>query len=889
MKKKLLYTITLLAALVACTKEVIDEREYNTQAPVQQLTEDGTMVELTARIAPSTKVDFDSELGRFSWSEMGDEISVHVTNGTRLVEGEEVVMSPAGYRKGVVAPASEGDIVLDDDQNEIRKFYFVLSEGQQRDYYAVYPASAVDEENYGNPDLKINLPASYEISPEGMGDYSPTPMIAVNDPSSTYLDFRHVGGLLRLSLYDVSPSTASFEVSVGKRITGSFTVNDPEDPETAVPYIVTDDAADVVTFTLTEPLTEYKDGLVLNVPVPTGVYESLTVTAKDSGGNSIFSYEDSKRRMFDSSRGRQAQAIVSSVAIPLCLEAIEDGAVIIENPLGLTIEYSYDNIFWTAASDATVTIPAAEGTCVYLRGDNPTYAPITDYDDTNQLLYLLVSYLYPALIDDAPEGTHISTDGSFYIYGNIMSLVDALHFDERTDLTAPATFAGLFTSDEGLYNHPDKGLELPATTITALCYVGLFSGCSNITRASALPATVLQPACYVAMYGATGITRGVEILADEIPDYACISMYAECTSLTAVPDMKASVVGGMACSGMFSKCISLVSAPALPAATVGASGYSSMFDNCIALTTPPVLGATTIGESAFESMFKGCASLTSAPSMSAIASLPKSACRDMFYGCSSLIEAPAMAAETVDEYSCKEMFMNCSSLTVAPSLPASSIPEYAYDSMFRGCVSLAKAPALPATTLADYAYMNMFYDCSSLTDAPALPAPTVGVSTYYNMFYRCTALEEPPVISATTLATSCYSQMFYGCTSLLVAPALPVTTLASSCYRGMFEGCTSLTESPILPAENLVAGCYKRMFYNCTNLNRVTMLGLNKLIRRVQSGYFSYPYWDYSEEWLTNVQTSGTFVKNPEATSNYGSDRGKSTIPSGWTIIDATE
>ena len=119
MKKKLLYALTLLAAVVACSKEVIND-DNNSQAPVQQLTEDGTLVELNARIAPSTKVNFDSDQGRFSWAEMGDEISVHVTSGTRVVEGEEVVMAPAAYRKGVVAPPAAGGIVLDDDQNEVR-------------------------------------------------------------------------------------------------------------------------------------------------------------------------------------------------------------------------------------------------------------------------------------------------------------------------------------------------------------------------------------------------------------------------------------------------------------------------------------------------------------------------------------------------------------------------------------------------------------------------------------------------------------------------------------------------------------------------------------------------------------------------------------------------
>ena len=901
MKKHFIYLAALLAAAVACNKEVLEE------TPSPALAEGETGVCLTGHINLPTKVEFDDEFGKFSWS-ASDKIAVHAAEGFR----NGIALAESEYKTGAVVP--------DASDPSTCSFYIVLSESQPRDFYAVYPASVVDEENYGDPELKIILPSSYEIGPEGMGDYCPTPMIAVNDPSSSDLDFHHVGGLLRIALYDVAPGTAAIEVSLGKRISGSFTVNDLDNPASAGPNIVTDENADAVTFRFSEPLSDYVDDLVLNVPVPSGKYTSLTVSAKNSGGETTFAYEDSKPRLFDTSRGRQVQAIISAVAIPLCFESVDGGSVTFENPIGLTIEYSTDNIFWTASSDATLTIPVAEGGCVYFRGDNASYFDFDALMATSTMVYC-----------------HFSLDGHFYIYGNIMSLIEKENFEYATELTGIGNFVSMFEGNEGLMNHPTKNLELPATTLTMGCYSNLFRDCSGLTRAFALPATVLQQSCYDSMYRSTGVTSAVEILAEEIPASACSSMYNGCTELAYAPDLHASVVGSEGCRSMFYNCYSLVSAPALPASVVGDRGYSNMFYNCIALANPPTLGAISIGKSAFESMFKGCSALTAAPSLGAISSIPEHSCENMFYGCISLTDVPDLGCTSVADRGCYGMFQNCFALTKAPALPATSVGEYGYCSMFNGCISLTEATDLPATSAASYCYQSMFngctsltetpvisatelgdysceamfYKCSSLTTAHNLPATKIGSHCYNTMFHSCTALTEAPEISATEIDENCCSSMFYNCTSLTTAhrlpamtlanfcydgmfsectslttpPELPATTLALYCYRNMFNECTSLTESPVLPALELVSSCYTRMFWHCYNLVKVTALFLTDPYNPDER-----PNHIYTSYWLNGVPSyGGTFVAHPDAawTSN-SNNRDSNGIPRNWRIERAT-
>lgn len=202
------------------------------------------------------------------------------------------------------------------------------------------------------------------------------------------------------------------------------------------------------------------------------------------------------------------------------------------------------------------------------------------------------------------------------------------------------------------------------------------------------------------------------------------------------------------------------------------------------------------------------------------------------------------------------------------------VRDYCYNNMFNGCKSLINAPKLPAITLANSCYESMFYGCTSLTKAPDLPATTLASSCYRTMFSNCDGLiEAMDVIPATTLGNDCCNMMFYKCTSLIKTPQLPATTLANSCYSSMFSGCTSLVNAPVLPATTLASSCYSNMFYGCSKLNYVKALFTDNSATRCTSS------------WLKGVASSGTFVKNAEATWNVVGVDG---VPEGWTVQTVT-
>ncbi len=168
--------------------------------------------------------------------------------------------------------------------------------------------------------------------------------------------------------------------------------------------------------------------------------------------------------------------------------------------------------------------------------------------------------------------------------------------------------------------------------------------------------------------------------------------------------------------------------------------------------------------------------------------------------------------------------------------------------------------------------MSLLYD-NKFEGKLSLPAN----DTFTRLFNGCAKLisSEDLLLPATTLTANCYYFMFSGCTSMTkTVKKLPATTLKGGCYFRMYNACSALLEAPELPAETLVSDCYSYMFTNCSKLAYVKAMFLTE------------PSTSFTNQWLANVASSGTFVKNAEATWDVSGDSG---IPTGWTVETASE
>ena len=350
----------------------------------------------------------------------------------------------------------------------------------------------------------------------------------------------------------------------------------------------------------------------------------------DIDNNAYMGTLDVKSEVIQNGKFYTATITLTKQSDPLTLKAIEAGTITIKNPLGLVISYMKNmETRVTSTKDNTndITISVAANDVVRFYGNNESYSTV----------------------EPDIKNTNIQCSSSCYIYGNIMSLINAKDYETAKTLTGSFTFMKLFEGNTNIKSHDSKPLTLPATTLTECCYSQMFRYCSGLTTAPELPAKTLTEGCY---------------------EY----MFADCKSLTTAPDLPATTLAVTCYQSMFEGCSGLTAAPALPATTLTESCYSHMFVDCKSLTTAPALPATTLAVTCYEYMF---------------------------YGCSGLTTAPALPATTLAVSCYENMFEYCTSLTTAPALPATELKDRCYHEMFYGCSGLNSITCLATDISAD--------------------------------------------------------------------------------------------------------------------------------------------------------------------------------------------
>ena len=239
------------------------------------------------------------------------------------------------------------------------------------------------------------------------------------------------------------------------------------------------------------------------------------------------------------SRPSKTEPTLSIEETPLTIEAVEAGTikVIYQGDLTLPKPITYTKNGVSTSITASTDITVAAGDVVSFSSENSR------------------------VNDDATGWLNILADHKIYVYGNVMSLInDEGNFSKDKTISGDYALAALFQDNAQLYNHPEKKLLLPATTLYASCYYKMFYNCTSLTTAPELPATTMADNCYYCMF------------------YGCTS---------------------------------LKTAPELPATTLATRCYLSMFYKCSGLETAPVLPATTLAEKCYYGMFMYCPKLSS--------------------------------------------------------------------------------------------------------------------------------------------------------------------------------------------------------------------------------------------------------------------------------------
>lgn len=638
-------------------------------------------------------------------------------------------------------------------------------------------------------------------------------------------------------------------------------------------------------------------------------------------------YEGTKKAALQAGKYYRATvglAKYDPIATPLTIEALEDGVITISNPLGRIIRWNAQGEEFygqhAQSSDANpIEIPVAAGQRVILGGTSSTYATgINNY-------------------------TNIRCSARHYMYGNVMSLISISTYakpqqNPSIQAVSDRAFCGLFSGNDDdknntLYNHPVKTLALPALTVGKASYYKMFFYCTSLETAPELPATsfsgsyteVHDEAPYGLMFAqCVALKKGPSILPAKTVSFGYLSMFSSCKSLKASPVLPDESPANWAYNSMFVECRSLEQITCyarnnlytvIDTVWVGSLGYQrtlgaapnkwvggvaatgvfikdpraswpigdngipkgwtydkdpliieAIEDGTININNPQGLSITYSKD---PSMAMGTTS-----SLSFISIPVSKGDKVRFWGDNPVYSGSGMEylnttfSGTAPHY----VYGDIRSLVSSGNFPnVTSLEAHAFSGLFAGNVNLRINEHLyftmGAAKVGERAFQGMFSGCTGIRFAPELPATTLGSECYANMFSDCNQLRKPPVLPATKLAAFCYSGMFSRCIRLQDAPELPATNLAEGCYMNMFDNCRALASAPKLKAAKLVPECYAYMFRDCALLGNVTCLATN-------------PGAGYTDDWLSGVPSSGTFVKK----SGVSWPSGSSGIPSGWTV-----
>lgn len=408
--------------------------------------------------------------------------------------------------------------------------------------------------------------------------------------------------------------------------------------------------------------------------------------------------------------------------------------------------------------------------------------------------------------------------------------------------------------------------KLPAKTLAAGCYAGMFQGCTALKKAPEIMAEDLAGEMNKSMGAARCFQR----------------MFYNCKALESLSQTKFYFTIGtyMMCESMFEGCTSLKKGLDLSNITscytdniwnASNNMFYEMYCGCTALTDAGKLPATYTlyrnNSNMFYRMFKNCESLTTAPdfpefkvdnSFDDLVNIQKNSTSwmfaEMYYGCKSLKTLPNAlavypargAAEAANNWT--RAFAGCTSIT---EVPDSYFEKFCavygsgtgnnvkgdFEEAFSGCTGLTKIGKIFGSNYAangGAGYIKMFYGCTNLASMPTDAWLFVGGDAT-SMFENCSSLKtiQGVYLGSTNDNTSYIdacscTNMFKGCTSLTSATfdTTKVYYLGyNKTFASMFENDTALTTVTMnldsLTEYSYASEMFQNMFNCCKSLKEI--------------------------------------------------------------------
>ena len=228
--------------------------------------------------------------------------------------------------------------------------------------YAVYPADNVTSLS-GNT-LTMTLPSTLTADETSNG-----PMFADASSDYTSLSFKHLCGLLKLTVTNLPTTAKKFVITATENIAGTATA---DLSSTGATLAITSNGTNTITVPIT--VTAETSQQVFYIPLPKGTYTNLTAKITDEGGGAISKYKD---KVWSSATVSRAGMLYATFGFDIETDSSENISSIIEAnaPQTAPAEESNTTVLVKGQVDATtstnkeIKVPVVENSNISLTFD----------------------------------------------------------------------------------------------------------------------------------------------------------------------------------------------------------------------------------------------------------------------------------------------------------------------------------------------------------------------------------------------------------------------------------------------------------------------------------------------------------------------------------------
>lgn len=509
--------------------------------------------------------------------------------------------------------------------------------------YALYPYAA-DVEISESGVITATLPATQRYVENSFGLGANTMLAATQNTDDTFLEFKNVGGYLKLQLYgdDVTVKSITLTGNNNEKLAGKATITHSTTPT----INMADDATESITLNCGD------NGVKIGTTAETATAFWIVVPPTTFNNGFEISITDINGDIFKKSTSKSV-LIERSIIKPM--EAVKVNMNALELPKGSIFNSTVGTYLQNNTSLKKIKFVANSQT---------TSEAVLDTDTKGNVGYLVANGEWLEIHTSANNfRANVDCSNMFAYYDSnnnytYLEQIEEVNFGDCFNTSKTTNMSYMFDGCSSLTSLDVSSFNTANVTDMA----GMFHGCSSLTSLNVRNFSTSNVVNMKSMFDGCSLLTSLDVSQFNTAKVTNMeSMFDGCSALSFIDlsNFKTEQVTNM--GYMFLNCTSLTSLDVSKFCTSNVKNMIGMFYNCSSLVQLNVSNFNTEKATTLNNLFRGCSNLTTID-VSQFNTTNVTDMSYMFYGCSKLKTIDVSRFNTSNLKSMSAMFGKCTSL-----------------------------------------------------------------------------------------------------------------------------------------------------------------------------------------------------------------------------------